>query len=229
MNYIEKIKTKITEIKHITVLNENIVWQTHDTLIWQADKFEGMPSFYNVYRYGDYYSYSILALILLKNNIKLNQAAIDRINQIRFANHPANYTIDSEIVKIGAPHKCCFDITDKDEYCALMADALIKDIAIIESKNPGKTNLVMCGGRDSMNLLLLPWKNPIVALSAEPNYPLVCDFVKNNNLNIEVRLLEEHQDDEALQSEILEACCRANLMHWRWGVHLKKKCRRIFT
>ncbi|HPF45559.1 MAG TPA: hypothetical protein PK690_01755, partial [Emcibacteraceae bacterium] len=221
-DYIEKLRTKIKDIRQVPCLTEEMVWHHHDHYIWQAEKFEGLPSFYNVYRYKDYYSFSILALIVLKNNMKLNQTAVDTIFAKNFANHPGNYTIDEEIVKIGAPHDCRFDITDIDDYCQLTAEALKKDIKIIEEKNPGKTNIIMCGGKDSMNLLLLPWQNPVVALSAEPNYPLVQEFVNKNKLNIDVMKLEDSKDEVELDYEVVEACCRADLAHWRWGADLRK-------
>lgn len=221
-DYIENLRNRIKEIRQVPCLTEEMVWQHHDIYIWQADKFEGLPSFYNVYRYKNYYSFSILALIVLKNSMKLNQTAVDTIFAKNFANHPGNYTIDQEIVKIGAPHDCCFDITDIDDYCRLTADALKKDIKIIEDKNPGKTNIIMCGGKDSMNLLLLPWENPVVALSAEPNYQLVKEFVAQNNLNIDVLKLDDTNDRGELDYEIVEACCRADLAHWRWGADLRK-------
>lgn len=225
MEYIDKLREKGNDIRHVAVLDEDMVWQEHEPLIWQADHFEGTPSFYNVYRYNNYYSYSLLALILLKGRILVNQHAVDKTSENNFSNYDGNYTIDLEVEKIGAPHACCFDITDPDEYCAHIAEAMVADMELIEARNPGKTNLVMCGGRDSINLLLLPWKNPLVALSAEPNYPLVCEFVRNNGLDIQVRKLEDPYDKEELQDEVVEACCRAGLSHWRWGVDLRKVAR----
>ena len=220
MTYLEKIKSKIKDPVYVPVLNEDMVWQEHGTLIWKAEKFEGEPFFNNVYRYNDYYSFSLLALILLKDSLKINQVALDKIAAPMFSNNGGNQTIDAEIVKMGAPHPCRFDHNDVDEYVKLIVDALIKDIKHIEDKNPGKTNIVMCGGRDSLNLLLLPWKNPVMALSADPNYPLVKQFIIDNNLDIPVRKLEDPSDDDRLKNEVLEACCRANLMHWRWSVDL---------
>ena len=103
-----------------------------------------------------------------------------------------------------------------------MADALISDIHKIEEKNKGFINYVLCGGKDSLNLLLLPWCNKTIALSAEPNYSYVKQFVMDNNLNIEVRLLEDKQDPQELNDEVLECCCRINMENWRWGEHLRE-------
>ena len=80
----------------------------------------------------------------------------------------------------------------------------------------------MCGGRDSLNLLLLPWNNPVVALSAEPNYQNAVEFVKKNNLNIEVKKLIDIKTSEIQTDENMECCCRIDMIYWRWGVSLRK-------
>ena len=220
MSYIEQIKSKISELRCVDILTEDMVWQEHGTLIWRAEKFDGFPFFYNIYRYQDYYSFSLLALILLKNNLKPNKLALDIINAPVFDNLPGNMTVDNEIEKLGGPFTKQFDLNNIDEYCTLLAKAMIKDIDIIEEKHPGKTNIIMCGGRDSMNLLLLPWKNPVVAFSAQPNFPLVASFIKNNKLNIELFELKDNFDEKTLKDELVEACCRTDLAHWRWGADL---------
>ncbi len=220
MNYIETVREKVKTPRRVPVLTEDMVWQEHGPLIWQADRFEGTPFFYNIYKFDNYYSYSPFALILKKNSLKINQVALDALSDEMFSNHNGNYTIDEEIAKIGAPHECSFRYNNVDEYVSAIADGMVKDIELIEQKNPGKTNIIMCGGRDSMNLLLLPWKNPIIALSAKPNYPLVRKFIKDNNLDIPIRELKDPNDPVRLKSEALEACCRADLTHWRWGVDL---------
>ncbi len=51
MDYINTIKEKIKEPTQVTVLNEDMIWQQHGPLIWQADAFQGEPFFYNVYQY----------------------------------------------------------------------------------------------------------------------------------------------------------------------------------
>ena len=73
------------------------------------------------------------------------------------------------------------------EFVARITAALIHDTRKVESELPGHTNFVLCGGRDSLNLLLLPWTNHTVALSAPPNYELVRRFVRENGLDVEVR------------------------------------------
>ena len=111
-----------------------------------------------------------------------------------------------------------------------MANTVIIDVktnagkanAEIEKLNPNTTNLVLCGGRDSLNLLLLSWENSTIAVSAEPNYPLVCEFIKNNNLDIKTIRLDDLHDPEMLIEENLECCCRIALPEWKWGAGLRK-------
>ena len=221
MCHIDQIKEKIKHVEKVNVLNEDMMWQQHGPLVWQANDFDGIPSFYNIYKYENYYSYSVLALVLLKKNLKVSSKAVDAIDGDDFVHHFNNETIDLEIFKINALHDYNYSITDVDEYCRKIASALIEDMKIIEEKNKNYTNIIMCGGKDSMNLLLLPWKNPVVAISADPNYEFVCEFVRNNDLDIAVRKLEDTFNENSLDTEILESFCRANLTHWRWGVDLQ--------
>ncbi len=83
----------------------------------------------------------------------------------------------------------------------------------------GWTNIILCGGKDSLNLLLLPWKNPVVVASLHPNYPLVAEFIREHNLNCDlIELDDEYEADR--DREILINCCRNDLAHCRWGGHL---------
>ncbi|MEZ5756636.1 MAG: hypothetical protein R3D86_00285 [Emcibacteraceae bacterium] len=222
MDYIEKIREKIKTPKSVDVLTEDMMWQHQGPLLWKADRFDGMPAFYPVYRYNNYYSYSPLALILHKNTLHLNPAAVKKLNAKDFILLGHDTPIDQDVERIGASHGFTEKITDAEDYCRMLVEAIKTDIAEIEKLNPGFINVIMCGGKDSLNLLLLPWQNPVVAYSAVPNYPLVCDFVKENNLDIEVRLLEDSFDENYLQDEIAELCCRLDSVHWRWGHHIKK-------
>ena len=222
MDYIEKIREKIKNPESVEILTEDLMWQHQGPLLWKADRFDGMPAFYPVYKYKEYYSYSPLALILHKNNLHLNPAAVKKLNLKEFILLGHDTPLDLDIERIGASHGFTREITDADNYCRMLVDAIKLDIAEIEKLNPGFVNVIMCGGKDSLNLLLLPWKNPVVAYSAEPNYPLVCEFVKANNLDIEVHRLEDSFDDDYLQEEIAELCCRLDTVHWRWGHHIKK-------
>ncbi|MBW1723379.1 MAG: hypothetical protein JRJ78_15150 [Deltaproteobacteria bacterium] len=204
------------------VLTEDMIWRRHGTLLWKARKFEGSPVFYPVYRCGELYSYSVLALILHKGFLNLNGNAVREAEGRDFMYLSGLETIDTEIVRLGGPHRCGFGITDTDEYARRIARALVSDVGRVEKEHPGYTNIVLCGGRDSMNLLLLPWKNPTVAASAEPNHRFVRRFISENDLGYRLIHLEDPYEEATLDREILENCCRADLAHWRWGVSLKR-------
>jgi hypothetical protein len=204
-------------VQNCDELNESMIWQTHSSpLIWQANKFNGNPVFYPIYKYKDLYSYSLLSLIIYKGYLKPNVSVLELAKDPEFKRWAINDTIDIEISRIGSPHRSGNSIQDVKEYALKIVNALREDIANIESKNHNHTNVVLCGGKDSCNLLLLPWQNPVVAASADPNYPLVKEFVKSNQLNCEVIHLQDIEDKEEIKQEILENCCRANLEHWRW-------------
>lgn len=220
---IEHISSKINKhIKYVPSISEEDIWTTHcGTLIWKAEGFQGTPHFYPVYKWGNYYSYSLLALLVKKGNLKIAQEAVNYINQPCFMYLPVSLNIDQDIERIGAPHHSGSSITKSTEYAERLAAALTLDIQRIENKNSGYKNYILCGGKDSLNLLLLPWKGEVIALSAEPNFPLVKKFVADNGLDIEVQFLEDKLDEQELHDEVLECCCRVDMVHWRWGAHLK--------
>lgn len=220
---IQHIKKRIEDHTRVCKsISEEDMWTSHGTLIWEAENFLGMPHFYPVYKWKNFYSYSLLALIVKKGELTLNLDAVKYINQPDFLVLSASLNIDKDIKRIGTAHKSGSSIQDIDEYAERLVNALIIDIHKIEEKNKGYTNYILCGGKDSLNLLLLPWKEKTVALSAEPNYSLVKQFVDENNLQIEVCLLEDKQVPELLDDEVLECCCRVNMENWRWTAHLRE-------
>lgn len=222
MSHIEYLRSKVQDVEVVDELSQEMIWEKHGAVIWQANKFIGKPCFYPVYRWKNFYSYSILALILKKNSLDINSKAVELVNADDFQVLSANTTIDNEISRVGQAHHCGYSISNVDEYSSKIVEALIKDTVHLEKLHKGYVNLIMCGGKDSLNLLLLPWENPVVALSAEPNYDLVCEFVEKNSLDIQVRKLEDTYNDEHLEDEIAENCCRVDLAHWRWGIHLRE-------
>jgi hypothetical protein len=194
----------------------------HGPIVWQTTRFIGQPHFYPVYRFENYYSYSLLALILKKRRFALDSRVPAVVDGPHFDYLPADLTIDREVVRLGSPHGCGYSICDVDDYAERISHALVEDMKLLEGKNVGYTNVVMCGGRDSLNLLLLPWKNDTIALSAEPNYQHVVRFVEENGLSMPVLRLDDEFDPNELDDEILECCCRAELTHWRWGASLRR-------
>ena len=220
---IKKIKKQINEqTKVCKSISEEDIWTSHGTLIWESKEFIGTPHFYPVYKWKNFYSHSLLALIVKKGDLNLNTVAVKYINQPDFLTLPASLNIDKDIERVGTAHKSGSSIQSIEEFVSRLVNALIIDTHKIEEKNKGYTNYILCGGKDSLNLLLLPWIEKTVALSAEPNYSLVKQFVNENNLNIEVRLLEDKQAPELLDDEVLECCCRVNMENWRWTAHLKE-------
>ncbi|MFP4385209.1 MAG: hypothetical protein ACLFSE_14290, partial [Spirochaetia bacterium] len=126
---------------------------------------------------------------------------------------------------IGGPPAFSFKIKTHDGLINLICTALQDDISNIEDKNKDKINFILCGGKDSLNLLLLKWKNPVVVLSADPNYELVKTFIKRNDLKFDVIKLVDYNDKTFIKREIAEAFCRVDLQQWRWGIHLSKIAR----
>lgn len=227
MNYSSEILNNLREKIHkhthkVDTLSEYDMWSKHGVMVWEAENFTSKPFFYPVYRYKNYYSYSYLNLVLLKGTVTFEKDFVPKMSQESYVNAFASDVIDSEIAKIGGPHRDGKSICSKDQYASVIAEALRKDINDIEKLNQGYTNYVLCGGKDSLNLLLLPWNNKVKALSADPNFPLVKEFVENNNLGIEVIKLYDIADDYLLNQEVLEAFGRMDLSHWRWGGHLKE-------
>lgn len=141
-----------------------------------------------------------------------------------FRYYSGNDTIDLEISRIGAPISSSRLIKNPEEYTARIASALIHDTAIIENRNPGYTNVILCGGMDSLNLLFLPWKNPVLVASAPPNYEIVKTFLSENGLPYDIVALDD-QNDSLIEPEILINCCRNNLQHCRWGYQLRQIAR----
>ncbi|MBI5739854.1 MAG: hypothetical protein HZA16_03950 [Nitrospirae bacterium] len=210
----------VAPVKQCEVLSEEMIWSRHGVSLWEAGRFKGSPYFYPVYRYGNVYSYSLLDLIRYKKNLSLNHRVVRQISTKKYPYLSGNETIDSEIVRIGGPPSPGFVIKSAEEYASRIAGALRQDTSSIEDANPGFTNIVLCGGRDSLNLLLLPWRNPVLAVSGQPNYDLVKGFIADNGLSVGIMLLRD--DDSLLDVEILINCCRNNLEHCRWGPHLRE-------
>lgn len=201
------------------------IWQRHDAYIFECPKFGEHPEFYPIYRHGDLYSFSMLPLIAAKGGLKLNPDFVS-INMAKGADIARpNPTIDSEIFRIGSKTALDQSITDHDQFVTRFAAAMNQDIADTCAANPGKTHVILCGGKDSLNILLADWSAPVIAYSAEPNFPLVQKFVLDNGIDIEVRRLDDIDPGEGLPREIAEASCLVDLENWKWTAHLKQIAR----
>ncbi len=208
-------------------LDESTLWSPTPGLIWECGKPELFPSFYPAYRHGNLYSWSLLALVLRKGRLSVNGTTLARAASPGFEYLGGNGTLDLDVERVGGPHRSRPSIRDPEDYARQLAEALIADTSAVEARSRAAVNVVLCGGKDSLNLLLLPWKHPVVALSAYPNFPLVQRFVAENDLGIEVLQLEDPADPKVQEEEVLFALARADLSHWRWGVHLKRVAHEI--
>lgn len=209
------------EIDETDVLREEDVWGAPGQMIWRANRFTGRPGFYPVYQRDDHYSYSLLALIRHKGALRLNPDSRRKIDRRNFTYFSGDDTIDAEIRRIGGPRPSTRGIRDPEELVQRLAIALRNDIGKIEARLPNHMNVILVGGRDSLNLLLLPWRNPVRVLSAPPNYDLVVRFVDENGLGFKVDPLDD-EDASLLETEVLVNACRNNLEHCRWGPDLRR-------
>ena len=208
----------------VDVLTESHVWSRPGPAIWQAKRFAGRPHFYPIYRWRDLYSYSPLSLIRYKGRLRLNPRAVTAAKRADFVHTRPDEFVDLDLTRIGGVIRFRPELSDPEEVASRLATAMSEDSCAAERANPGTTNVVLCAGRDSLNLLLLPWRHATIALSAEPNYELVARFVAQNDLPYEViRLRDDPQFDA--DAEILINCCRDNLVHCRWGAHLQEIAR----
>lgn len=198
-----------------------MLWDTHEAYVFEADSFEGQPIFYPVFNWKNLYSFSPLALAVNRGWFVPSEAFLAENDFLRFDPVPANLFADAEIRRIGGPPHFSGQRTDLEEFSVAMAQAMQADIKEIETKNLDKRNIILCGGKDSLNLLLLEWRNPVTVYSAQPNFPLVQDFVEANGLNFEVCELTDKQDDSLRDREIAESFCAVDLVHWKWTVHLR--------
>ena len=204
---------------HVDTLDATAMWSTHGPYIYKAGAFTGEPNFYPVYRWQDNYSFSYLALLALKGTLNLQPGFAPEGRETPLA--PPEFP-DRDIQRIGGIRRFSNRVADPAVFAEALAAAMIEDMRAVEALNPDARNLVLCGGKDSLNILLMPWKTPPVAVSAAPNYALVRQFVEDNGLGLEVIELRDWVDEDLLEREIAEAVCQVDLHHWRWSPHLRQ-------
>jgi len=66
------VELRTGPVQECALPSEPAMWSQHGPTIWRAERFQGLPHFYPVYRYGDLYSYSLFSLILHKGNLRLD-------------------------------------------------------------------------------------------------------------------------------------------------------------
>ncbi len=196
--------------------------------VWEHDKDapnthqhyvrDAFGSFYPLYESRELRSHSPYTLALRRGRIRINPRSPRRVRLYS----PLSEFIDTETVRLGGPEMPRGEMGSVSAFAGEIADAMRADVAETERRFPDWTNLVMCGGKDSMNLLLLPWRNPVVVLSGEPNYRLVKEFIRENKLPYECVRLESDSptpDSSSVRREVLLNFCRVDLAHSRWVGH----------
>ena len=208
------------QLRTADVLSERDIWSDPGVDVWRSDRFVGCPSFYPVYKYENYYSHSVINLVAFKNELLLNREFIARAKRNSMNYYSGTDTIDREIARVGGVVTSRRTLRHKAEYAERIAEAMRLDVSAIENRYAAYQHIVLCGGKDSLNILLLPWKTRLIVLSAAPNYALVKSFVLRNGLPHSVVELKD-QDRSTLRAEILYNACFANLEHCRWTGELK--------
>jgi len=220
------VELRTGPVRECALLSEAAMWSQHGPTIWRAARFEGLPHFYPVYRHGDLYSYSPLSLILHKGNLRLDPKVVRDVETRTYPYQSGDRTIDRDIRRLGGPVTSNRSIRSPEEFARRVAAAMVQDASEIERLNPGHTNVLMCGGRDSLNMLLIPWRHPVLVVSAPPNYDLVRAFLIENGLSFDLLKLED-SDRSLLDAEVLVNACRNNLEHCRWGPQLARLAREL--
>lgn len=210
-------------IRSVDTLTEDDLWLDPGPTVWRARRFIGLPRFYPVYRWQDLYSFSPIYLLAAKGAVDLDPVFMERVSsrgRTGSAYYSGARTIDSEIRRIGGPTPFQRTIFNPESYAEALAAAMIADTEQIEAVHPGVPHVILTGGKDSLNMLLLPWKAPVVALSAAPNYALVRQFIADNGLRIPCHELRD-EDRSGLALEVLYNTCLGELLHCRWSGELR--------
>lgn len=215
-SWIDKLRN--VPVKEVDNLDLSEVWSDESVIIWKAKAVNNPSPFYPVYKYQDYYAPNILPLILLKKNFQKNASFWEAFKPKKKyqSGHP---TVDSEITRVSGEFSSNLSITSEKEMINAVADAMIRDAQRMVELYPDHEHIVFCGGKDSLNILLLPWSKPIIVASAPPNFKLVKEFVAKNDLQVKdlVELNEEPSQYEEM--EVLANNCLNDLAHCRWINH----------
>jgi hypothetical protein len=180
-----------------------------------------IPHFAPFYKFKNDEDFSLLEMIKKKGYLKINTKAIKIIDHPDFLFCPPNTLIDSEIKRVEYSWKFDKIITQQDVFVSSITKAMIDDAKKIEDEYTDHTILALVGGKDSLNMLLLPWRNPLIVASAAPNYSLVKKFLSDNNLNYDIIQLDDERNLN-IEKEILINCCRLKLDNCRWTGHLSE-------
>ena len=114
------------------------------------------------------------------------------------------------------------DNLDLNGFIDKEAELLKKHINAIEKLYPDAIHIAEVGGKDSQIILLIPKlsKNWYV-FSAQPNYPLVKQFIELNNIDINMIYTSDGEDElwdeKFIEEKIVALDGLQALLHLRWG------------
>lgn len=117
-------------------------------------------------------------------------------------------------------------LDDPAELVEKSVDHITRFVHRMEDKFPEYQHVVLTGGKDSQLISLVPKQTDNWHIfSAEPNYRLVKEFVKVNDLDVKYVFRHDNTNDEAitdLQQKLLCSDLMSDPRHLRWVVRLKK-------
>lgn len=120
-----------------------------------------------------------------------------------------------------------YTLNNEEELIDKSVYYLKKFVNDVEMKYPDFDHIILTGGRDSQLIALIPKKNKNKwhIFSADPNFPLVKDWVEKNNLGINRMFRHDNRNEETgedIKKKII--CCDlySDLIHIRWLPGLKK-------
>ena len=211
------IKNKINPIAIDEISTANL-WSCHDNYVFRSEKIGDIGNFYPIYQFEDLFSFSMLPLLLIKGQLDLDTAFVR--NGLRRDVALPNPTIDRNIKRLGGVRRFTRELSDRDQFAQILADAISSDIDNVCTNNPDHQHIILCGGRDSLNILLHNWRKKPIVYSAQPNTDLVRKFVSDNFLELEVRELCDIDPGLNIKREILESSLIVEIENWKWTQHL---------
>ena len=120
-----------------------------------------------------------------------------------------------------------YAIRDTKVLVRLGAYYMKKFVHDIENAFPDCEHVVMTGGKDSQLISLIPKLHPDRwhIFSAEPNYPLVSEWIAENNLRVSRIIRHDNRNEESVKDLKKKIYCGdlcSNPRHIRWVFALKK-------
>lgn len=119
-----------------------------------------------------------------------------------------------------------YTLDDPDKLVRKTAKYMKKFVHRIEREYPDREHIIHTGGKDSLLITLVPKKTDNWHIfSAEPNYPLVEEFVERNNIDIKRMIRDDNKNREStkdLQKKLLSSDLLMDPRHCRWVKKLKE-------